>query len=205
MKNFLTQLFQTALNRYLALDPESTIRLRALENKIIHIELLKLGFHFQLHFTATEIQLSTELDQEPDVIIKGTPLSLFHMTIARDNRHHFFGKDVLIEGNLELGQQIIDLFDQLEIDWEEYLSRLTGDVSAHQFGRVVRGLKKWTRQVRETLLQDVNEYIHEEINLSPPREALEDFFSDIDTTRMDADRLEARIKKLWENVGGENS
>lgn len=196
MKERLIAVLQAAVNRYLALDPEHGLRVQKLKNKVVQLELAD-QYKLQLHFMDKDIQFTSDLTLAPDVIIQGTPLSLIHMTLSSEQqRHHFFGKEVLIKGNLELGQQIIDLFDQLEIDWEEYLSRLLGDVSAHQVGRIARGVKKWGLRTRDILLQDVNEYTHEEINLFPSPEALQDFFSDIDTARMDADRLEMRLKKL---------
>ena len=40
----------------------------------------------------------------------------------------------------------------------------------------------------------------EEINLFPPPEALNDFFSDVDNLRMDAARLEARVVLLSKKI-----
>jgi ubiquinone biosynthesis protein UbiJ len=132
----------------------------------------------------------------PDTIIKGTPFRLLHLSLSRENRQRFFADDVSILGNIELGQQVIGLFDHLDIDWEEHASRLMGDVPAHYLGNMGRRLKKWSQTVRQTTLQNVNEYVHEEANLFPPREALQDFFDDVDVLRMDVDRVEARIQNL---------
>ena len=193
-------LLQKALNSYLALDPESSARLSRLQGKRVAIELLNIDLYFQLYFTETKIELKPKEDIKPDTIIKGTPLSLLHMTLARDDRKRFFAEDVTIEGNIDLGQQVIDLFDAIEIDWEEYASRWMGDVSAHQLGRLVRRVTGFSARVRQTTQQNINEYVHEEINLFPPKESLQDFFHDIDLLRMDVDRLEARIEKIVKEV-----
>src|SRR3989344_8250035 len=130
--------FQNALNRYLVLDPESKSRLHALYGKTVAIELLGLGLHFHLAFTSQEIKLNMNAATKPDTTIKGTPFSILHMSLARDERKKFFAEDVIIEGNIELGQKVIDLFDSLEIDWEEYASHWIGDVPAHQLGRFIK-------------------------------------------------------------------
>lgn len=199
MKQFIYQSLEKALNHYLALDPESSARLLALDNKIILVELFLSetnSYFIKLNIKHGKLQLTENLQRDPDVRIKGTPLSLVHMSLAKENRKQFFAEDVLIEGDLELGQQIIDLFDAMEVDWEELTSGFIGDVPAHQLGRFTRGVKQFINRVSESLLQNVNEYVHEEKPLFPPREALNDFFQDIDILRMDADRLEAKLHLL---------
>jgi ubiquinone biosynthesis protein UbiJ len=49
-KQFLLETLQKALNRYLALDPESSQRLAALNGKWVALELLPLKLTFFLHF-----------------------------------------------------------------------------------------------------------------------------------------------------------
>jgi ubiquinone biosynthesis protein UbiJ len=178
-KQMFVDALQKAVNHYLSLDPESLPRLAAVKNKIVKIELLGIGLDFYLTFTATGLQFD----------IRGTPLRLLHMVFSGENRQQFFVDDVSIQGNLELGQQVIHLFDQIEIDWEEHLSRFIGDVPAHHLGNLARKARAWGKQTRNTLMQDVNEYVHEEINLFPASEALRDFFHDVDVLRMDTDRL----------------
>lgn len=196
MRSFFEKNFQALLNRYLALDPESRHRLHALQNHVITIALNGTPFTFQLIFTEAHISVKTADFVTADTIITGTPLSLIHMTLTSGDRKKFFADDVSISGNIELGQQVIDLFDTLEIDWEEYLSRITGDIPAHRIHHTVSRFKNFTMRLQNTLMQNINEYIHEEKNISPPREALQDFFHDVDQLRMDTDRLEARVVRL---------
>lgn len=193
--------FQYALNRYLRLDPESDQQLKKLQDKVVKIELLG-WLDFYLIFTPEKIEVTSNHIDKPDTLIIGTPLSLLRMTFSQhDNRKQFFSDDVFIEGNLELGQQVIDLFDQLEIDWEEYLANKIGDVPAHHIGRIVSGIKGWCKNTREILLQDVTEYIHEETEWFPQQEIMKEFFNEIDVLRMDVDRLEASMNQLkkWSN------
>jgi len=196
MKRFILESLQTAFNRYLALDPESDARIKKLQGKKITLELLGTGFICQLSFQSEKIKIALADFATPDVVIQGAPLSLLRLSCTKGDRKHFFKEDISIEGNLEVAEEVMDLFDRLEIDWEEYLSKGVGDVAAHQIGRMARKIKKLHVQTRETLLQNVNEYVHEEVNLAPSEEALQDFFSEVDTLRMDVDRIEARVKLL---------
>ena len=191
---------EAALNQYLALDPETPQRLQKLAGKIVKMELLGIGMVFYLVFTDQKIEIKFAEPATPDTVIKGSPLSLLHMALTTENRKQFFADDVTMEGNLDLGQHVIDLFDQLDIDWEDYLSRWVGDVPAYQFARFSRGVKDFFSRTREIMTQNVNEYVHEEAELFPAREALHDFFQDIDTLRMDVDRLEARVEQLLKKI-----
>jgi len=185
-----------AINAYLQLDPESKQRLKKLQGKAITIEFLPFHFIFQCVFNENSVTLKTDELLPTGTKICGTPLQMVGVMLTKDNRHHFFAEDLIIEGNAEIGQQVIELFDELQIDWEEHLSRLVGDVPAYHIGRALQGMNEWLRYTEKTITQNVNEYIHEESQFLPVREALQDFFSDIDTLRMDVDRIEIRLSRL---------
>jgi ubiquinone biosynthesis protein UbiJ len=196
MKPFIADMLEIALNRYLLLDPESAQRLLELQGKIIRIELSGLACNLQIQFVDAKIVIQADDDTQPDTIIKGGPFSLLHIALAREQRKQLFGKEVSISGDLDLGQDVIALFDALEIDWEDYLARWVGDVPAHSVGRLLSLAKNTGQRIRQTMLQNVNEYVHEEIDVFPPSEALVDFYQDVDALRMDIDRLTARVEQL---------
>jgi len=189
-------LIQKALNAYLGLDPESKTRLEKLQGKIVAIELLKMNLLFHFVFTGAQIELKLGEVTTADTTIKGTPLRLLQTALSREKRQEFFADDVSIEGNIDVGLEVIALFDHLEIDKEEFLSQAIGDVAAHQVGNIARQVVSWVKLVRTELTQDISEFVHEEKALFPPSEALKDFFQDIDELRMDADRLQIRVEKL---------
>ncbi|HVY53643.1 MAG TPA: SCP2 sterol-binding domain-containing protein [Gammaproteobacteria bacterium] len=193
---FLLPQLEKALNRYLALDPESYKRLNNLDGKTITICLKPLDLTFQIRAFEQKLHLSAEETHPTDIKIIGTPLSLLSLALTTDKKHRFFGDDITIEGDTEYGQQVIDLFDQLEFDWEEYLSQVIGDTPAHEVGRFAKGFFRWSKRAKETLLKNIDEYVHEEQPLFPPEEELQGFYNEVDDVRMETDRLEARIKNL---------
>lgn len=200
MKKLLLPALTKAMNTYLRLDTESTSRLKKLQGKCITLELLPFHFVFQCVFTESGMDIKDDESLISDTIIRGTPLQMAGVMLAKEDRQRFFADDVIIEGNAELGQQVIALFDELQIDWEEYLSRIVGDVPAYHVGRLINTLGEWLRNTEQTVTQDVSEFIHEEAEWLPAREALQDYFNDIDTLRMDVDRAQARINHLRANL-----
>lgn len=196
MNHILLPYLSKACNAYLRLDPESDQRLNALKGNVVTIELLPFHFIFQCEFTAAGIHLEAGETSPAMTKIKGTPLQMMGAMLAKEQRQRFFADDLVIEGNADIGLQLIDLFDAMQIDWEEYLSQVTGDTPAHHIGRAIRGFKKWLDDASLSLTDNVSDYLQEEKQWLPSREALQDFFEDIDTARMDTDRLEARINRL---------
>ena len=196
MNTFFLATLTQSINSYLDLDPASRERMKELHGKAITIELLPMHFTFQCLFNDTGIHIELGHSHPTDTTIRGTPLQMLAVAMARDNRQRFFAEDLIIEGNAEFGQQVTELFDDLNIDWEDHLSRIVGDVPAYHANRFIHRMTSWLNRAGASLTQDLNEYIHEEAKWLPTREALQDFFSEIDSLRMDVDRMEAKIRYL---------
>lgn len=185
-----------ALNSALALDPESKNRLHKLNGKSIGIELLPFHLQFQCSFSENGVTLHNSEILQTDTKLRGTPLQMLGVMLTKENRHRFFAEDILIEGNAEIGQQVINLFDHLQIDWEEQLSKLVGDIPAYHTSRLINKFKNAILDSGKNFCDQLNDYVHEEAKWLPSSEALHDFMSDIDALRMDVDRMEARINAL---------
>jgi ubiquinone biosynthesis protein UbiJ len=200
MKTSLLQPLSKALNAVLKLDPETAQRLHKLNGKSVSVELIPLHFKFICLFNNDRMELHKNATFEPDTHITGSPLQLLGVAINKRERKKFFAEDVQITGDIELGQAVIELFDGLQIDWEEQLAQLIGDVSTQHLSQIVNGVSTWLRDTRESFNRNVSDYLQEEMRWLPAREAINDFFIDIDTLRMDVDRLEARITQLKTKV-----
>lgn len=194
MKTIILNALQVGLNHYLSLDPESSKRIENLSEKIIKIVLPHQTIALQ--FSAGKILFLSDIPSESDLILTGTPLSFLRFALTKDQQ--IFKNDIAAEGDLELAQQIMDIFDQLEVDWEELASRWIGDIPASRLGKLSRKFNQWNSNFQEVVTKNITDYLQEEVLLVPAPEALQDFFSDVDMLRMDVDRLEARLKLLQE-------
>jgi ubiquinone biosynthesis protein UbiJ len=186
---------EQAINTTLALDPKTLQRLARLQGKIIAIELRGTGIHLVLQPEAEGLRLMNHYDGEIDTTLRGAPFALLRMSTGPAGEGMFSG-EVEIDGDVELGQQIQRVFEKLDIDWEEHLSRLTGDIIAHQVGNTVRDLFQWGARTAEHLGQDTTDYLQEETETLPVPWEVEGFIEAVDTLRSDVDRIEARVKRL---------
>ncbi len=192
---------EATINHCLQFDPDALQRVCAFTGKVIGIELSGLNLKFYLLPDSVGLRLHAEFDDEVDVWLRGAPLSMMRMGLGGDQQKALFSGDVEIEGDTEIGQHIRDIMNDLELDWEEQITTLVGDVVGHKIGNVVRGAADWTTQTRSTVEQDVSEYLQEESRLLPHHEEVEPFLEAVDTLRSNVDRMEARVQRLLTQRG----
>ena len=188
---------ETALNRYVSLDPDALPQWAELAGAVIAIEADGLGLTFYLFPGAQGIQVMDRYEGEPTVRIRGTPFALVQQWRGQP-------ADLTVEGDTATGRRFQTLLARLDIDWEEHLSKIVGDAAAHQFGQFWRESRRWGRQTSATLLQDGREYLQQELRVLPSRSAVESFLNTVDVLREDADRLEARLVRLRRSLAGDD-
>jgi len=187
---------ETAFNALLRLDPETQARLAALDGNVIAIEPEGLGLILYLWPNASGIQIKDCHEGEPTVYIRGTPLAL-----ARQWRgQRPTDGAITVEGNTAVASEFQAALAHLDIDGEEQLSKGIGDAAAHQTGQLLRGFQRWSQRTGDTLLHNSAEYLQQEAQVLPPRHAVEQFLSAVDTLREDADRMAARIERLRQQI-----
>jgi ubiquinone biosynthesis protein UbiJ len=106
------------------------------------------------------------------------------------------GGSVHISGDAETAQAFSELLRLARPDLEEELSRVVGDVPAHQIGQAARSVLGFARRSAETFTQNVAEFLQHESRDTPSRTEADEFSSSVDKLRDDVDRLEARLALL---------
>jgi ubiquinone biosynthesis accessory factor UbiJ len=188
---------ESAFNRYFHLDPTAGARLTGLDGRVIALELRGLDLMLVFRVQDQGIALIDDPDRKPDTVLRGTPLGIIRLGFGRGNATGtLFSGDVEISGDVETGQAFKAVLDAIEIDWEEQLARLTGDLLAHQMGNAARHTGRWLDHTRLTLEQDLSEYLQEELRVVPTRIEIENLIEDIGRLGMDTDRLEARLRRM---------
>lgn len=191
---------EIALNRYLQLDPDTLRKLQSLQGKVIELHLRGLELSLYCIPTGRGLQLMGQYEGEADATISGTPLAMLRMGLSDHAEKILFSGDVTITGDNHLGQQFKEILDRMEVDWEEHLSHIIGDVAAHQLGRLMRSASRWGKQTLDTLTLDASEYLQEEARLVATAPELEQFYHEVDCIRADADRLQARVQRLHDTL-----
>ena len=196
----LTAAIEIALNNYIALDTNGIALFKKIQGKVIAIDLI--GLNLSLFFIPAhdQIHVMSHFDGDADARLRGAPASLLRMSMSTKAESQLFSGDIEITGDTELAQGFQQALKRLDVDWEEHLSHITGDVIAHQIGRGVRDLIQWGQQVQDSFTQDSAEYLVEESNLVPTINEVEKFNQSVDNVRNDLERLQARVQRLSKNT-----
>lgn len=196
----LTATLETAFNTWLKLDADThgnaLARLQALQGKLICLHVSNPDLRLYFLPTADNVRVTTDYDAEPDVTIHGSALALMRLSAAEDTGKAMLEQGIKIEGDMALGNRFSQILREIEVDWEELLSRAVGDVLAHQIGQLARDTKSWLDDSAHAMRLNTQEYLQEEARLLPADAEIRRYLDEVDTLRMDVDRLEARIKRL---------
>ncbi len=187
-------LVEKAFNQWLHMDPEAVRKLERLQGKTIAVELSDLQLRICILIDERRIRLLTDEHAAADTSIRTDLATLSRMALQRGGD---LGQGKMeISGDLDTGHRFKQILDQVDIDWEEQLSHITGDLVAHQTAELARKTLQWSRETASSLGQDLSEYLVEEKKLVPHPYELKEFISEVDRLRDDTERLAARIRRL---------
>jgi ubiquinone biosynthesis accessory factor UbiJ len=197
IKNISLQALQFAINQAIQLDKDMVEKLYPFDHKIIEVLILPLGVRFYLRFFQGIIYLNTDAIKEPDTIIHTSPLGLIRLSFLPSSKmRSLFNDNIRISGDLELGQALKKVFDEMDIDWEGHLAHFTGDVAAFQIGKVLRKGLQFQEKCVEHLRQSTKAYLIHEVHMTPSKLEIDEFCEDVDELRLRAERLLAHAHYL---------
>jgi ubiquinone biosynthesis protein UbiJ len=191
----LLQPFESILNRNIKQSATARALCERLNGKVFAVHVT--GVPVRIYFVAGEgrLSLASKHEGSADATISGTPLSLFGMMGARPEAA-IRGGAVRIEGDAEIAQAFRDLLAHARPEAEEELSRIIGDVAAHQLSRMGQSLFEFSRRAANTFAQNIGEFLQEEGRDVPSRPEISEFFDEVDRLRNDVERTEARLALL---------
>ena len=132
----------------------------------------------------------------PDAIVTITP-SVALRLLAKDDSAKML---INIEGDTHLASELSKVLQGISWDYEEDLSKLTGDITANKLGQWGRntaaGIKKQTINVADM----VSEYWQEEVPMIAKKRHIEQFINEVDTLRADVERTAKRLNKLAKKI-----
>lgn len=187
--------FEAVLNRNIAASATAQQLCRQLHGKMLALHVTGTPVSIFFRGIADRMQLDTKGEGEASATLSGTPLSLLRLTGARPEAA-IRGGGVHIEGSAEIAQIFSELLKNARPDLEEELSRVIGDVAAHQVGNIARSAVAFGRRAADTFAQNVAEFLQEESRDLPTRTEADEFIAGVDQVRDSVDRLDARIRLI---------
>jgi len=191
---------EAAANRALSLDPTGAERLAALSGKVFRLDCTSPELDIYLVPEAGKLKFMGYWDGEVTTAIRGSAADFADLAGASDPTTALINGAIELEGDSAPLIELQQVISGLDLDWEAPLVDTFGDIAGHQLAEGLRGLFSWGRQASASISRQLEEFIHEEARLSPPRQEVEDFYTDLEQLNQRVDRLQARMRKLADQI-----
>ena len=156
-----------AINTALETDPATLAKLEKLQGQVFAIQctLPPLSLSFGLNARGVKIMPT---DAAANVTLRGTALALVRLLAeAAQETGAMSQSNVEISGDATALLQLSRAFADLEIDWEELLSRLVGDVAARGITQTAQLTRDWETRNRPRHLDAIKDFAHQHLGLVP--------------------------------------
>ena len=184
-----------ALNRLVALDPDTAAALARLEGRRIGLALEAPPVALELAGAAGRLQVGPPRE-EPDLGIRATISGvLSQLPFLRAPGAPPVGK-VRLNGDADLARTLQRLAEKFDPDWDKPFADLLGPVLGVQVARVLREGLKAGAQFAQGFSRDAVDYLTEESRDLVGKAELAAFLDDVDAVRDRVERLAARVARL---------
>jgi ubiquinone biosynthesis protein UbiJ len=199
---------EAALNRALALDPETRDALRLLGGQRVALQLEAPPLALQLTVVGERLEVGPVAEGEPDLSVRsslGALLAQLPRLLARGAPRDDappVGK-LRIAGDAELARRLQRLAERFDPDWQQPFAAVFGDVLGVQIADAIATALRQARSAGADLAGSTAEYLTEESRDVVGKAELHAFHDDVDVLRDDLERLAARETRLQRASGAD--
>lgn len=186
------------INAALAYDPASRIGLAQLEPQVLAIQIIAPDFKVFVVPTQAGIHLRGHYEGEITTQIQGTLPALF--SLIKTDRLNLKDSGVQLFGSTSFLVELQKILKNLEIDWEEMLSQVFGDIIGHQGAELIRTKMSWAKDRANNIQRLTSEFLTEELRILPSKPELAFFNAQVDDIKLGADRVAARIEQILARI-----
>lgn len=203
LKPLAGRALQAALNRALALDPDTRDSLRALDGRRVALRLASPPLALQVRVDGERLEVGpVDDDIEPDLSVRSTIGGLIgQLPFLRNDDAPPVGQ-LRIEGDADLARRLQRLVERFDPDWQQPFAQMFGDVLGVQVANAFAAGLRHARVAAKEFAGSAAEFVTEESRDVVPRDELNAFHDDVDGLRDDAERAAARVARLRARFGG---
>jgi ubiquinone biosynthesis protein UbiJ len=180
------------LNRRIAGSSRARAMLDGLAGRSMELRFAATPLRVRMASASGALTIRPAGEEPADAVIEGTPLSFLRLATGEAAKSiRAGGMDV--RGDAEIAEAFRRLLEAARPDFEEELSRFTGDVAAHYLAGFARDAASFGKRAGDSFARSTAEYLTEESRDLPVRLEVEEFLEDVDRIREAVDRLDARV------------
>ena len=192
---------EAALNRALALDPETRAALAPLDGRSVELVVESPPLALRVTVAGDRLQVGpADAANEPDLGVRATLGGLLsQLPMFRQDDAPPVGR-MRVSGDADLARRLQRLAERFDPDWQQPFAAVFGDVVGVQVANAVASGLRHARDAGRDFAGVAAEYVTEESRDVVPRAEPDAFHDDVDTLRDDAARLAARVARLRQAV-----
>lgn len=188
------------LHHMLRHAPLTRRKLQAHQGRVMAMDVADYG-RISVRFLpdGPELGLSQPQDDtapDAEVTLRGSLNAFLTLARADDKVSVLMKSDIEIDGDTDFALSVTRILQAADMDWESFITPLTGGLLAHQIGRGVRRFLRWGERTSDTLQQAGRDYLQDESEVIAAPLLQQEFSHNVDQLRLACDRLEARISQL---------
>ena len=204
---------EAALNRAVALDPDTRDALQALDGRsvVLALDAAESPLAMRLLVDGEKLRVGpVDPEQSPDLAVRSTLGGILYFGMQSLLPRLLGKRDddadavpvgrMRIEGDADLARRLQRLAERFDPDWQQPFTAVFGDVLGVQIANGVAAALRQARVGGQKFAETAAEYLTEESRDVVPRAELNAFYDDVDTLRDDTERLAARVARLAKRV-----
>lgn len=202
LKPLAGRALEAALNRAIALDPDTRDALAPLAGRRIALTLESPPLALEIAVEAQRLHVGPLQDgDEPDLAVRSTLGGLLGQlpgllgSALRGDHAAPVGR-LHVSGDAELARRLQTLASRFDPDWQQPFVSVFGEVLGVQIAQGVRATLLRLRDTGGELAASAAEYVTEESRDVVARAELDAFCDEVDVLRDDVERLAARVGRL---------
>ena len=192
---WLIKRLQTALAEYQAQDPSIPQQLQLFRGKRLKLSIAELPSSFYIE-VRERLTLLEHTNAAPDSEVSLTLSSLPQLVNTEQLTTLLKQDKLVIHGDLQLAAKVLEVLRHCQFEPEEWLAGKLGDAPAYHIHRRMLKLLQRGKQWHSETEQDVQEWLQDEIQLTPSAIEVELFKRQVTQTEQAAAALQQRIQTL---------
>jgi len=186
------------INAALAYDPASRIALAELSPQVLAVHISSPDFKVFVMPSTEGLGLHGHYEGDITTQLEGTLPAL--LSLIKSDRLNLKDSGVQLFGSTSFLAELQKILKNLEIDWEEMLSQIFGDIIGHQGAELIRSKMSWTKDRVSNIQRLTSEFLTEELRVLPSKPELTFFNAQVDELKLGADRVTARIEQILARI-----
>lgn len=193
-----TSVIEKSINTALQYDPGTRHRLDKLQGKQLALHCQTPDIDLFFYILDKTFYVMSESDHTSDVALSGKLMDIVNLVVKGEKSLSDSG--VTVSGKISVLTDYQDAFKHLDIDWEEPLHQLLGNVAGQAVAQTISELGLWGKAVLSNGRDQVPIILKEELKLIPHEVELETFYENVEQLQSDVNRVSAKIQRLRQRV-----